>query len=500
MGDVQPEMGECLAARRVNGSGDIGDGAAGTSETSGREIGDGTLGDEETSVRDIGDAQPGEETGNAETWVTAELRGETSITATCCALGYLTWCRTSWKSNGRCDPHGRRGCSARLLTKLLGEPRGAYMNMARFSSRLCWMVLLASALTWPTKGLGEGGRGRPSSVPVSFVETPFGYSHPSCVYEVAEDEVVQADGSIDGTAGARSVPPCSWPRYDRQGRRHDLAGAPDLDAWVAYGWVQPGALEWISATWTVPPAPSQPGAQRIYLFPGLFPTYNSFILQPVLAWNGADGLGQQWFIYSWNCCTIGNQYHSTPRVVVPGEVISGYVWGANCDSSTGVCSDWQIRTSSTDLSSTFNTTTAGAALPYATGGALEVNDVTSCNMLPAANAYSFQNISVRRVGGTPLVPAWNQWIDTVSTPQCVSSVTATAGTITINRQCEPGLTLCSGVCANLATDRLNCGACGSPCPGDCIGGACAPACPPGTHDCCGDGTCLPPAACRKVGC
>jgi hypothetical protein len=42
--------------------------------------------------------------------------------------------------------------------------------------------------------------------------------------------------------------------------------------------------------------------------------------------------------------------------------------------------------------------------------------------------------------------------------------------------CQAGLTNCSGVCTNLATDSMNCGACGRTCATGkaCSAGTCAP--------------------------
>ena len=60
--------------------------------------------------------------------------------------------------------------------------------------------------------------------------------------------------------------------------------------------------------------------------------------------------------------------------------------------------------------------------------------------------------------------------------------------------CQTGLTDCSGTCANTATDRLNCGACGTACPSGevCSGGACAASCPTGEVAC--NGTCAAPSS------
>jgi hypothetical protein len=68
--------------------------------------------------------------------------------------------------------------------------------------------------------------------------------------------------------------------------------------------------------------------------------------------------------------------------------------------------------------------------------------------------------------------------------------------------CPTGTTLCSGRCADLTTEKANCGACGATCTGTCSGGTCTPApvCPSGTRDCCHDGVCRPFAVCSRIEC
>jgi len=67
--------------------------------------------------------------------------------------------------------------------------------------------------------------------------------------------------------------------------------------------------------------------------------------------------------------------------------------------------------------------------------------------------------------------------------------------------CPTGMTLCGGVCVDLMSDPSNCGACGDPCAGCCIGGACTPegaSCSDGDlctyGDTCQAGTCSGTAA------
>lgn len=369
-----------------------------------------------------------------------------------------------------------------------------------------WFGLFVSVgFLGPGSALAQA-RDRPPTVPPDFVATPVGYFHRSCIFRVGEDEAVRQDyiEKLDGTR--RAFGRCARPSFDLAGNPRDLSNAPTATGWLASSQMWSAPLEWISATWTVPPPPVVVGSQVIYLFPGLVPGYNSYILQPVLAWNGEAALGQRWAIYSWDCCTLGNTFHSDPVPVEPGETIAGFVWGTGCDQQTGICSDWQVRTSGQYASSTvpsFPPGSVGQALPLAVGGALEVRNLDSCNQLPPVSAYTFSNTSVRQVGGATISPTWAPHVDS-TTPACVSSVGVSSSTTTIYRTCESGLTLCAGVCVDLASDWRNCGACGRSCPYGCTQGQCNTeppgGCPVGTIDCCGDGSCVKPSVCAKIGC
>src|SRR5262249_47664724 len=156
-----------------------------------------------------------------------------------------------------------------------------------------------------------------------------------CVVEVGEDERVRDDGAIERPdGGARQVGACLHPSYDRHGRvvdRSAHAREPTVNGWVAdENSTSPGPVQFLSAKWLVPPAPTFRGGQTVYFFPGLEPLSdsNTFILQPVLAWNGFSD--QAWTITSWNCCRSGNAFHGNTAGVIVGDTITGKMTGTNC--------------------------------------------------------------------------------------------------------------------------------------------------------------------------
>jgi hypothetical protein len=93
-----------------------------------------------------------------------------------------------------------------------------------------------------------------------------------------------------------------------------------------------------STYWVVPPPPASDDGQEIYLFNGLSPSDNSWILQPVLQWGATpDGGGNSWAIANWYVPAAGSDmpFLVTPLVQVkPGFPANGIMTGtAQADSS-----------------------------------------------------------------------------------------------------------------------------------------------------------------------
>jgi hypothetical protein len=270
------------------------------------------------------------------------------------------------------------------------------------------------------------GAGRPSSVPRDYVVTPHGYFHPSCVVELQDQERLRADGSIvrqDGTS--RRVVPCGHPIFDSQGvRKETAAPPPTVNGWVGFAAsTATGATSTLAATWTVPSLPKYRTNQTIYFFPGLEPTATySFILQPVLAWNGFGD--RKWSIASWNCCKDGNSLHSPMKPVNPGETVNGSIIGTDCDEN-GVCSSWSVATSvpSRGVSTVLDTDAYGEVLDWTAGGALEAFNVTRCEQYPASGSFQFRNITVTDASGAPATPTWGTYAYPNS-PNCLTQVSA----------------------------------------------------------------------------
>jgi hypothetical protein len=272
---------------------------------------------------------------------------------------------------------------------------------------------------------------RPSNVPSTYAPTPNGYFDPSCIAHVQPGETAQADGTIRGALGAvRTVAPCAKPRFDLAGNQmpigragaaltsHDPAPASAYNGWVeSYNTTSIGAVSFLSSTWIVPATPSAGNqGQTIFFFNGLegVPTVES-ILQPVIAYeNGA------WSATSWNCCASGTTFTGNTITISPGDVIVGTVTGINCNTSSGLCNNWQIETldQNTNQSSVLQTSSWGVALNWVFPAVLEVYGVTACNDFPASGKLTFSNQAYTTVSGSKGTSAnWNLSLGSVS-PAC----------------------------------------------------------------------------------
>jgi hypothetical protein len=272
--------------------------------------------------------------------------------------------------------------------------------------------------------------------------------HPSCVLRVSEDEVARPDGHIQRADGSvRKSAPCRYPRYDATGREVangtppgagegdrslSAAAAPAFNGWVeSANDASNGPLNWISANWTVPPAPLEDVGQTLFYFPGIQPieqlSEHYTILQPVLRWYA--GL---WTIESWNCCVEGNANMGPAAVVNSGDTLYGYVQGDGCDAR-GVCTDWFVHTGdwTNGAHSWLRTSAYGNVMGWAFGGVLEVYGVDDCDQYPPSGSITFSNIQTRSTSYQQVYPTWNVGV-TSEPPQCDYGVSApSSSTVTL---------------------------------------------------------------------
>jgi hypothetical protein len=281
---------------------------------------------------------------------------------------------------------------------------------------------------------------RPPAVPPSYVPTPNGWFDPSCVHPLADGDRVLEDGRIARADGSvRAATPCNQPRYDVEGRLAEpLIAKPSTSGWIEYAdTLKLGAVSYLHAQWTVPPAPTVTGA-TVYFFPGLEnkSSLNTPILQPVLGWNQYGGPAG-WSMMSWDCCTQGT-YFSAAVPAAAGASVSGDLGGTGCDA-TGVCASWTIA--SHNLSTGKTTTlvaSPGLAMDYVFGAVLETYGVATCDQLPASGV-TFSGFAFASTTGVPLaIPTWSTHVF-AATPACGYFTSQTASSVTAGiGACTPG--------------------------------------------------------------
>lgn len=283
---------------------------------------------------------------------------------------------------------------------------------------------------------------RPAGVPARYAITPFGYFHPSCVLRVEEGETLLADGRVrhaDGSVAA-NIPVCNYPHYSPKGAvvtegLRDASGnkTPGIWGWLEY--ISATTDTWygeISATWTVPPAPSTVEGQTLFFFPGFEDTIHNFsIVQPVLQWYPPG----PWAIASWNCCMQGTVWNSLPKKVNPGDTILGTIKPA-CANAANVCQTWEIITKdeTTGKRSILRKTPAkGQVWNWGFGAVVEVYGVRQCSDFPANAGVVFTVQLYDRNGALISDPGWmGTPADAGTTPYCNYGLNVTATEETVD--------------------------------------------------------------------
>ena len=147
---------------------------------------------------------------------------------------------------------------------------------------------------------------------------------------------------------SKNVRACEYPRYTASGEIVTAGAAesgPRRSATAilnAAGATTSTSYGELTATWTVPPAPTSNDGQIVFFFPALDDIDDVVsILQPVLGWN-SDFAGA-WSIASWNCCPNGITGESPAVSVSPGDEIQGTIRDT-CSAGTVSCPTWNVTT------------------------------------------------------------------------------------------------------------------------------------------------------------
>jgi hypothetical protein len=219
-----------------------------------------------------------------------------------------------------------------------------------------------------------------------------------------------------------------------QGQTAGLGHVPAGNGWVeASQWDDYGQnVDLIYGFWTVPSNPSLNGA-LIYLFNGIEPSVQTYILQPVLQYGvGYAGGGNYWAIASW---LVGSNYafHSPLETVYPGNSLFGYT---EVTGTSGSTLDWRVQATdeSTGAYSWITASSSGLQWSWAYAAVLEAYNVTSCAQFPAnlQDTFSDNQVFQGTTTYTLTKPGWYGAIYGYGGPSCGFGVGISGSTSTLH--------------------------------------------------------------------
>jgi len=224
-----------------------------------------------------------------------------------------------------------------------------------------------------------------------WVQIPGKLIRPDCVHEIPNGAKVETEnGQITGdvTLKGKLIAHYDACSEEAVSTRHPAANANLGHAPAGNGWVE--ASQWddwgqnidlLYGYWTVPSYPKQNGG-LIYLFNGIEPSSQNWILQPVLQYGvGYAGGGNYWAIASW---LVGNNYafHSPLETVYPGNTLFGFT---EVTGTSGSTLDWEVEAydETTGAYSWITASSWGLHWSWGYAAVLEAYNITSCKQFPA---------------------------------------------------------------------------------------------------------------------
>ena len=239
-----------------------------------------------------------------------------------------------------------------------------------------------------------------------WVQIPGKLIRPDCVHEIPNGAKVEisADGQASGDVTLKGqviahYDPCSEAPISTRhfSANKTLSNNPSWNGWVeaAQENVSLGSndnIDWMSGYFYVPNNPSTNGG-LIYIFNGIEPSSQNWILQPVLQYGSSPaGGGNYWGIASWLVGT-GGAWHSPLERVNPGDRLWGYT--EQTGSSNGTLY-WisEAYDLTTNAYSYINASTWGLHWTWAYEGVLEVYGVNYCSQLPSSGYNYFYSSAV----------------------------------------------------------------------------------------------------------
>jgi hypothetical protein len=206
-----------------------------------------------------------------------------------------------------------------------------------------------------------------------------------------------------------------------------------VNGWAAYTyWSNPTTAKPITSftSWTVPAAPSDAGAQTVFLFNGMQDgeLSTSYIIQPVLQWGtSAAGGGKYWAITNWYVSSA-NAFYGTLETVTAGTKLTGVM------TETGTTgSNYNYTSVFTGYPAASSITASNVPEAYWAAETLEVYSVTKSTMYPDATSMEFSGIQILQ-GTTNATIKWTaaSGVTTATPKAVVNSDASPNGEVTID--------------------------------------------------------------------
>jgi hypothetical protein len=275
----------------------------------------------------------------------------------------------------------------------------------------------------------------------TWVQVPGQLIRPECVHEIPNGAKVETvNGQITGDVTLKGALIAHYEACQEAGvaTRHQEAEPSLGHVPAGNGWVE--ASQWDDANqnidllygyWTVPSNPKQNGG-LIYLFNGIEPSTQTYILQPVLQYGvGYAGGGNYWAIASW---LVGSSYvfHSPLETVYSGNTLFGFT---EVTGTSGSTLNWEVEAydDSTGAYSWITASTSGLQWSWGYAAVLEAYNITSCNQFPANLKDVFTSTTVYQgpPGYTLTSPKWSGAIYGYGGPSCGFGVGISGSTSTL---------------------------------------------------------------------
>ena len=274
-------------------------------------------------------------------------------------------------------------------------------------------LLLASAFTLPAfaqkslPNISNSGQTyeQLAAAHPGWVQVPGQLMPADCVHEIPsgasvdiKDGQVTGDVTLKGQVIAHYEPCSEAPIPTRHLNANKTPGQPpSFNGWVEASQenVSLGSsdnIDWMSGYFYVPNNPSVNGG-LIYLFNGIEPSSQNWILQPVLQYGSSPaGGGNYWGIASWLVGT-GGAWHSPLERVNAGDKLWGYTEQTGSSNGTLYWTS-EAYDLTNNAYSYINASTWGLHWNWAYEGVLEVYGVNTCSQLPSSGYAYFYSSSV----------------------------------------------------------------------------------------------------------